>query len=130
SNQNNYPALSDGTQLIGQSGLLMAAQSFDYNGDVYSGTGYAAANGTSFSAPMVAGAAALLKQLHPKMTAAQIKAVLMNSAAQDTTTDEYGFNVDVLAVGAGRLDAGAAAASSIAAGVVTGDGSNPVSLSF
>ena len=128
--QNNNPSFPDGTFLVGQSGLYMAAQTFDYNGEVYSATGYAAANGTSFSAPMVAGAAALLKQLHPQMTAAQIKATLMNSAAQDTTTDEFGFPVDVISVGAGRLDAGAAASATVAAGVVTADGSNPVSLSF
>jgi uncharacterized protein (TIGR03437 family) len=129
-NQNNNPSFADGTTLVGQSGLFMAAQSFDYSGAVYSATGYAAANGTSFSAPMVAGAAALIKQLHPKMTAGQIKAILMNSAAQDTISDEFGNAVDVISVGAGRLDAGAAAAATVAVSVGTTDGSNPVSLSF
>jgi uncharacterized protein (TIGR03437 family) len=128
--QNNYPSFNDGTLLFGQSGLYMAAQSFDYDGALYSGTGYGAFNGTSFSAPMVAGAAALIKQLHPKMTAAQIKAALMNSAAQDTAQDEFGFPVDVVSVGAGRLDAGAAASATVTASVVSADGSNPVSLSF
>jgi len=128
--QNNYPSFADGALLFGQSGLLMAGQSFDYYGELYSPTGYASANGTSFSSPIVAGAAALIKQLHPTFTAAQIKAVLMNSAAQDTTADEYGFAVDVISVGAGRLDAGAAANANVIARVVTGDGSNPVSLSY
>jgi uncharacterized protein (TIGR03437 family) len=126
---NNDPSFADGTFLAGASGLYMATQSYA-NSELYSETRYIAADGTSFSAPMVAGAAALLKQLHPTMTAAQIKAVLMNSAAQDTTQDEYGFPVDVITIGAGRLDAGAAANATVAVSVVTADGSNPVSLSF
>ncbi len=130
SDLNNDPSFPDGTFIVGASGLYMASQSFDATSELYSPTGYVAADGTSFAAPMVAGAAALVKQLHPQMTGAQIKAVLLNSAAQDTTSDEYGFPVDVISVGAGRLDAGAAAAATVAATVVTADGSNPVSLSF
>lgn len=132
---NYQPSFPDGTTIPGQSGLYMAVQSFDPNvpadeAPLFSPTGYSALDGTSFSAPMVAGAAALVKQSHPNMTAAQIKAVLMNSAAQDTTTDEYGFSVDAVSEGAGRLDAGAAASATVVASVVTADGSNPVSLSF
>lgn len=110
--------------------IYMATQKFDQSSDMYSSDGYIAASGTSFSAPMVAGAAALLWQLHPSYTAAQIKALLMNTAAQNTPGDAWGDNVDALNVGAGRLDVGAATGSAVIAQVVTTDGTNPVSLSF
>jgi uncharacterized protein (TIGR03437 family) len=99
---------------------------------MYSANGYIAASGTSFSAPMVAGAAALLMQLHPTYTAAQIKALLMNTAAPDTGVlgDNWGDSVDALNVGAGRLDVGAATKSAVIAQVVTSDNTNPVSVSF
>jgi uncharacterized protein (TIGR03437 family) len=110
----------------------MATQSFDQSSDMFSANRYIAASGTSFSAPMVAGAAALLWQLHPTYTAAQIKALLMNTANQDTLSlgDTWGNNVDALNVGAGRLDVGAATKSAVVAQVVTTDGTNPVSVSF
>jgi uncharacterized protein (TIGR03437 family) len=110
--------------------MYMATQQFDQASGMYSSNGYITASGTSFSAPMVAGAAALLWQLHPSYTAAQIKALLMNTAAQDTPGDSWGNNVDALNVGAGRLDVGAATGSAVIAQVVTTDGTNPVSLSF
>jgi len=103
-------------------GLYLAAQSFDPNGILYSVNGYVAADGTSFAAPIVAGAAALVKQAHPNYTAGQIKSALVNSAAQDTTTDDQGNTVDVEWLGAGRLDAGAAALATVTA--------EPASVSF
>jgi minor extracellular serine protease Vpr len=118
--------------LFGANALYMAAQSFDQLGDMYSANRYIAASGTSFSAPMAAGAAALLMQLHPTYTAAEIKALLMNTAARDIVTlgDNWGDNVDALNIGAGRLDVGAASAGTVIANAVTGDGTNPVSVSF
>jgi minor extracellular serine protease Vpr len=103
-------------------GLYLAGQNYDPNGFLYTANRYLAADGTSFAAPIVAGAAAVVKQAHPTYTAAQIKSALVNSAAQDTTTDDQGTPVDVEWLGAGRLDAGAAAAATVAA--------VPVSVSF
>jgi uncharacterized protein (TIGR03437 family) len=99
------------------SGLYLAAQSFDPNGELYSVNGYAAADGTSFAAPIAAGAAALVKQAHPNYTPAEIKSALVNAAAQDTTTDT-GVTGNIQTVnaqwlGAGRLDAGAAVNASV-----------------
>jgi len=44
-------------------------------------------SGTSFSSPMVAAAAALIRGLNPKLTAAQIKKILVDSAAPGVTGD-------------------------------------------
>lgn len=117
---------------FGAQGLYMATQSFDASAPMYSQNGYIAASGTSFSAPMVAGAAALLWQLHPGYTAAQIKALLMNTASLDTMVlgDNWGDNVDYLNVGSGRLDVGAASQATVVARAVTSDGTYPVSISF
>jgi uncharacterized protein (TIGR03437 family) len=96
--------------------LYVAVQNFDPNGDLFSTTRYSALTaGTSFPTPIVAGAAALVKQAHPKYTPAQIKSALVNAAARDTTTDEFGDPVDVQWIGAGRLDAGAAVNASVTA---------------
>ena len=89
-------------------GMYLAAESYDPLGDVFSPNRYVAADGTSFAAPLVAGAAALVKQNHPKYTAAEIRSALVNTAAQDVTVDDFGDAVDVKWVGAGRLDANAA----------------------
>ena len=56
--------------------IYMAAQNYDPAGGQYSTTRYADASGTSFSSPMVAGAAALVKQKHPTWTPAQIRSAL------------------------------------------------------
>ncbi|MGA2770593.1 MAG: S8 family serine peptidase [Bryobacteraceae bacterium] len=96
-------------------GLYLAAQNYDPNGMLYSTNRYAAADGTSFATPIVAGAAALVKQAHPNYTSGQIKSALANHAAQDTTTDDFGDVMNVLGVGAGRLDAGAATNATVTA---------------
>jgi len=96
-------------------GMYTAAQSFDPNGELYSANGYISANGTSFASPLVAGAAALMKQAHPGLRSTQIKSLLVNSAAQDVTTDDYGDPVDAESIGAGRLNAGAAIALTVTA---------------
>jgi uncharacterized protein (TIGR03437 family) len=96
--------------------LFMAAQTFDVLGGQYSSTGYAVAQGTSFSSPITAGAAALMKQAHPDYTVAQIKSALVNTV-QDIThrlnLDLTLTPVDVRWLGGGELDAGAAAQAAV-----------------
>src|SRR5579883_1291080 len=104
------------------SGMYAAAQRFDPYGEVYSQNGYAAADGTSFAAPLIAGAAAMVKQAHPGWTAAQIRSALVNNSAQDVKTDDFADPVDAEWIGAGRLDAGAAVAATVTV--------EPSSLSF
>ncbi|MDQ1472836.1 MAG: minor extracellular serine protease Vpr [Bryobacterales bacterium] len=85
--------------------ILMGAQSFDPLGDLYSSTGYVASAGTSFATPLTTGAAALVKQNHPKYTAAQIKSALLNTAGQEVVTDDAGQPTDILETGAGKVAA-------------------------
>jgi minor extracellular serine protease Vpr len=103
-------------------GMYLAVQSYEQSAELYSATGYAGADGTSFSAPLVAGAAALVKQAHPTWTPGQIKSALLNNAAQDVATDDFGDPVDVQWIGAGRLDANAAVSATVTA--------EPSTLSF
>jgi uncharacterized protein (TIGR03437 family) len=102
--------------------MYMAAQSYDPDGGQFSTTRFAAADGTSFSSPMVAGAAALVKQKHPTWTAAQIKSALVNNASQGITTDDSGNLIDAEWIGAGKLDANAAVNASVVV--------SPVSVGF
>ncbi len=91
--------------------IYMAAQRSNPNGEVYSPDGYTIADGTSFSTPMVAGAAALVRQKNPTFSPTQIKSALVNSAARDSQGALGTANV--LEVGGGRLDAGAAVTSNV-----------------
>ena len=64
---------------------------------------YGWGSGTSFSGPLVAGAAALLLEVHPEWGPMEVRAALMNTADRAAEPDtQYGM---------GRIDAGLAAAS-------------------
>jgi len=102
--------------------MYMAAESYDPLGEVYGANGYTVASGTSFAAPMVTGAAVMVKQSHPGWTAAQVKSALVNSATPTVTQDDSGDAVTAQSVGSGKLDAGAALAATVTA--------NPATISF
>ena len=100
--------------------MYMATQSYDPLGAMYSASGYVVADGTSFSTPMAAGAAALVKQRNPQFTPAQLKSALMNTATSDVT-GASGLE-RVTGVGAGKVDANAALATNVTV--------EPASVSF
>jgi len=87
--------------------VYMAAERVDPSGDLYSPNGYTAASGTSFSSPMTAGAAALVKQKHPGWTPAQIKSALVNTTVAAILTDGS-QPASINAQGSGKLDVSAA----------------------
>jgi hypothetical protein len=74
------------------------------------GSGWAFFQGTSMSTPHIAGSAAVLKELHPLWSPAQIKSVLVNRAdlvIKDAVTGTH--DVGPTAQGAGRENLGVAA---------------------
>jgi minor extracellular serine protease Vpr len=85
-------------------GLYTATQKLDPSGDAYNATGYTGVSGTSYAVPMVAGVVAMVKQLHPKWTPAQMKSAVVNTA-NPNVTDTDGTVARVDAVGAGLLKA-------------------------
>jgi minor extracellular serine protease Vpr len=100
--------------------VYTAAEETYRDGAIYSSSGFAVLQGTSFSSPIVAGAAALLKQARPGLTAGDYRSLLINSTAPFTV--ENGEQAPVAWTGAGLLNVAAAMAGTVSA--------YPVSLSF
>jgi subtilisin family serine protease len=103
-----------------------AAETSDPLGALYSPNGYGIVQGTSFAAPLVAGAAAVLKAARPGFTALQYRSLLINSAAP--AFQPPGQPQHAQDAGAGLLDLSAAvrstlsvAPTSISFGVGSGD---------
>lgn len=83
-----------------------------------SGTGEEAFSGTSGAAPMVAGAAALLKQAYPTRTRAEIKAILVNTGETEIMNKPLalgGTLAPITRIGGGELRVDHALASPSAA---------------
>ncbi len=73
----------------------------NFNGREY---GFASLSGTSMSCPFVSGVAALVLQVNPYLSAAQVKEILTETAYNDQFTEEAGIN----RFGYGKVDAYAA----------------------
>jgi subtilisin family serine protease/photosystem II stability/assembly factor-like uncharacterized protein len=87
-------------------------------------------SGTSMAAPQVAGAAALLRQLKPKWSVEELKALLMNTASSAVRTS-IPLNSQLYGpgrIGSGRVDVFQASRSNVIA--YNADNSGLVSLSF
>jgi hypothetical protein len=68
--------------------LHLATQKVNPGGEtMYDASGYITESGTSFSAPLVAGAAAVLKAARPGLTVRQYRSLLINGAALFTPGD-------------------------------------------
>jgi subtilisin family serine protease len=86
--------------------------------------------GTSMAAPHVAGAMALLRQLHPDWSVEELKALVMNTATQDlfASVGQTGNRYGVGRIGAGRVNMQNASSNEVVA--MNADGGGFVNLSF
>ena len=100
--------------------LYTAAENSDPKGILYDASRYAVVDGTSFSSPLVAGAAALLKAARPGLTVEEYRSLLINSAGPAYFAPKIPARVQQ--AGAGVLDMSAALRASGA--------ETPTSLSF
>jgi subtilisin family serine protease len=114
----NYAIKPDLTA-VGENVYTAAQREFP-SGVIYSKAGYQVVDGTSFSAPVVAGAAAVLKAGRPGLTVAQLQSLLVNSASPVVSGE--GTVAPVQHTGAGALNLDAALTGPAAA--------YPVSVSF
>ena len=103
------------------SGALKSIGACEAQG-VYDPSGFLAISGTSMATPHIAGSAALIKQLNPDWSPAQIKSALVNSTAATVLSGTGTEAAGILDAGAGRVDL--VAASSVAATIA------PSSLGF
>lgn len=89
-------------------------------------------SGTSMAAPQVAGAMALLRQLHPSWSVEELKALVMNTATPDVwvSPGQSGPRHGAARAGAGRLDLPAAVASRVVAFLDDPAGPGRVGVSF
>jgi len=93
--------------------VYTAAQDIDPTGEVYNSSGYGSFSGTSFSSPLTAGAAAVLRGARPGLTADQYRSLIINSATP--LIRDNGWVERVQQAGVGVLNLDAAIASNIAA---------------
>lgn len=95
------------------SSVYVPTQTLDSRGDMFSADGFVLVNGTSFSAPIVAGAVALIKSARPGLTTQQYRSLIINTAAE--AVGVRGEASTIQQTGAGMLDAQAALNSTVTA---------------
>ena len=93
--------------------IVTAAQDSFPGGESYDPSGFIDTAGTSFSTPLTAGAAAVLKAARPGLTVAQYRSLLINSAGPATSGP--GVPATVQQAGAGVLNVAAALGGTVAA---------------
>jgi subtilisin family serine protease len=99
-----------GFSSLGPSGLgqlkpdIAAPGANIFTASVTASLGFELSSGTSLASPHIAGAAALIKQLHPAWSPDQIKSALMSSADPVFATSKKTDTAGALAAGAGRVD--------------------------
>jgi minor extracellular serine protease Vpr len=93
--------------------IITAAQNTYSDGGSYDPSGFIDTGGTSFSSPLVAGAAAVLKGARPGLTMAQYRSLLINTAGPATTAPNTSATVQQ--AGAGVLNLLAALNSTVTA---------------
>ena len=102
--------------------IYTATPRYNNQGNLFAPSGYRQISGTSFAAPAVAGAAALVWEAFPSLTGRQVSSALINSARQAVYEDDEAARLN--ATGAGVLDIGAAlrpSASVVPASIGFGD---------
>ena len=87
--------------------VYTAVPRYNDQGNLFAPSGFAQLSGTSFAAPIVAGAAALVWQAHPALSARQVSSALINSADEGAVLEDDVF-ARLASVGAGVLDIQAA----------------------
>jgi subtilisin family serine protease len=100
--------------------IVTGAQNSFSSGESYSPSGFIDTAGTSFSAPLAAGAAAVLKAARPGLTVQQYRSLLINGASPATAAPNV--QATVQQAGAGVLNLATAVGGTVAA--------YPTSLNF
>src|SRR5450432_660933 len=100
--------------------IVTGAQNSFSSGESYSPSGFIVTAGTSFSAPLAAGAAAVLKAARPGLTVQQYRSLLINGASPATAAPNV--QATVQQAGAGMLNLATAIGATVAA--------YPTSLNF
>lgn len=102
-----------------------------FSAAVGTGSDGASFNGTSMSSPHVAGAMALLRQMHPSWSVEELKALVMNTATHDIYTNTAKtVKVNLDRVGSGRMDLANSLNSNLIAYSLDAQGSVNVSFGF
>jgi subtilisin family serine protease len=106
-------------------GLNILAANTPFPGDLEApqpaGSLFQSISGTSMAAPHVAGAGALLKQLHPNWSPAAIKSALMTTANPNVRREDLTTPADPFDTGSGRIDPNLAATPGLVLNATTAD---------